>query len=393
MTIDETAVARARTAVSVLFVVNALGQAIWAARLIDIQRSLGVNALELGSTLAAYSVGGIIVGPLAGVLVHRWGSARVTIVSGVAYMATIPFVGFATTSVVLAGVFLLGGAVDATMDSAMNAHALRVQKRYSRSIINAFHGFWSVGTVIGGVVGAVTGALAISLGWTLTAASIASIVAIFVVAKQLLPGDDPHSHVPDQTSGGRRQVSGVLLLLGLFTLLAVVIEVAPPSWSSVYLTGIGAPAFLVGAGFVAFTAAQTTGRFVADRLVDAFGEPAVIRTGMAASAVALGAALLTANPWAFIAASFIVGFAVAPLFPSAMRAAAHIPGVRPAMGVATVGWMARGGFGFAPIIVGAVINAHGVGWGMAMPILAAVALIPLASLLGPSGRRHSATDD
>ena len=48
---------------------------------------------------------------------------------------------------------LLAGALDAVVDVAQNAHGLRVQRAYGRSILNAFHGLWSVGAVTGGLPG------------------------------------------------------------------------------------------------------------------------------------------------------------------------------------------------------------------------------------------------
>ena len=55
---------------------------------------------------------------------------------------------------------------------------------------------------------------------------------------------------------GGRVLTKVTLLLGLFTLLAVVVEDIPARWSSIYLAGIGAPEAVVGIGFTAFTIAM-----------------------------------------------------------------------------------------------------------------------------------------
>ena len=45
---------------------------------------------------------------------------------------------------------LVVGGMDAVVDVAQNAHGFRVQRGYGRSIVNAFHGLWSVGAVAGG---------------------------------------------------------------------------------------------------------------------------------------------------------------------------------------------------------------------------------------------------
>jgi hypothetical protein len=64
-----------------------------------------------------------------------------------------------------------------------------------------------------------------------------------------------------------------------------------------------------------------------------------------------------------------------------MRAAAHLPGVRPASGVATLSWLSRAGFVTAPLAVGAIAEGLGVGWGIGVAVLAAIALVPLSAIL------------
>ena len=49
---------------------------------------------------------------------------------------------------------------------------LRVQRVYGRSIVNSFHGIWSVGAVAGGLMGAATIALDVSLETALVTASV-----------------------------------------------------------------------------------------------------------------------------------------------------------------------------------------------------------------------------
>ena len=105
---------------------------------------------------------------------------------------------------------------------------------------------------------------------------------------------------------------------------------------------------------------MTVGRFTGDALVNRFTEATVVRVSMALAGSSLGLALLVGTTWAYVGACVVIGLAVATLFPAAMHAATRIPGVRPAMGVATVGWIARGGFVVAPIAVGAIAERFGI---------------------------------
>lgn len=373
---------RTRFAISTAFAVNGFLLAAWLPRLFEVQRGLELSDGQLGAALSAGAIGGVLFGPLAAPLVARWGSARVLVVMAVLLAVVTPLVGFAPNLVFFAAVMAWIGATDAIMDAAMNAHGIRVQTLYQRSILNGLHGYWSLGTVVGGILGTATLVLGFALGPFLIAVAAVCIIAILVTARWLLPAPDPHSHDTTGTVHMRKTWSWLLLALGLFTMLAVIVEDVPARWSSIYLASVTDSAVLIGSGFVAFTIAMTIGRFTGDRLVDRFGYVRVIRVGMGAAAVGLGSALMIGTPWAFIAASLIVGYSVATLFPAAMRAAAHIPGVRPATGVAIASWLARAAFVFSPIIVGAVADNAGIAWGLTLPVFAALAVMALASVVG-----------
>lgn len=386
-----------------MFAINGITGAAILPRLVDVQQSLGIDDAALGAALAIGAMGGLAVGPVAGPLVSRWGSARVTVGALLSYapLLFLPAVAPGTVTLGLSLFWVLAG--DAVMDAAMNAHGIRVQAGYGRSILNSFHGFWSVGAVVGGALGAASAALQVPLAPFLLAVGLSACVAGLVAARSLLPGPDPHSHLVDGDGaaaagadghGGptvrARAATRPLVLLGLFILLAVVVEDVPARWSSVYMASIGAAAGAVGLAYVAFAAAQTLGRFLADRVIDVYGQVVVVRVAMVAVAVGYGVGLLVGGPVAFVLASALVGLGVAPLFPAALLAAAHLPGVRPATGVAVVSWLARIGFVVAPLAVGVLAESAGLVWGMATTVLAAVLLVPLAVVLraGESGTAH-----
>lgn len=174
-------------------------------------------------------------------------------------------------------------------------------------------------------------------------------------------------------------------LLGAFIFLAVMVEDIPARWSSIYLTDVGATGAVVSLGLVAFTVGMTIGRFSADRIVDAYGPQRVVAWGMAISALVVGAALLVGGVVPYLIASFIVGFGVAPLFPAAINAAAHVPGLRPATGIAVVSWLSRAGFLIAPVAVGLIAESRGVAWGVGVTVVAAALLVPLSRVVRREG--------
>ncbi len=387
--------ARARIAASALFAANALSLSAWLPRLAEVQQSLDLSDVQIGAALSAGAFGGLIAGVWAGPLMNRTSSRTVAVVSLLLLVPVLPFLGFANGFAWLAVALLLIGALDAVMDAAMNAHSLRIQHLSRRSILNGFHGFWSLGTVLGGIIGVASAAIGLSLGWTLIL--VAALVALIglVPAGWLLKGADPDSYIDERdiedlgsadpsslsVATSRVVLRPIIWALGAFIILAVMIEDIPARWGSIYLTDIGTPATMAGWGFVAFTVAMTIGRFTGDRIVDAVGERRWVQLSMAATVIVLGGGLLLSTTWAFIVASAVTGFGVATLFPAAIRAAGHLPGVRPAVGISMVSWLSRAGFVVAPLAVGAIAETFGVAWGIGITVIAALILIPLSAVL------------
>ena len=100
-------------------------------------------------------------GLAAATLIRRYRSSRVA-VAGTLLLATFVLVaGVAGTPLVLAAALFVAGASDSITDVAQNAHALRVQRNYGRSIINSLHAVWAVGAILGGLMGA--GAIALNI--------------------------------------------------------------------------------------------------------------------------------------------------------------------------------------------------------------------------------------
>lgn len=393
---------RARIATSALFAANALTLSAWLPRLAEVQQDLALSDVQIGAALSAGAVGGLLAGVWAGPLMNRSSSRAVALVCLVGLIPVLPLLGFADQFALIAIALFFIGALDAVMDAAMNAHSIRIQHLSKRSILNGFHGFWSLGTVLGGIVGVASAAVGLSLGWTLTLVAILVALIGLAPSRWLLRGPDPHSYVDDE-SIDERDIDGlgnadpsslsmasttsrvvlrpIIWALGAFIILAVMIEDIPARWGSIYLTDIGTPAAMAGWGFVAFTTAMTIGRFTGDRIIDALGERRWVQLSMATTAVVLGAGLLISTAWAFIIASAVTGFGVATLFPAAIRAAGHLPGVRPAVGISMVSWLSRAGFVVAPLAVGAIAEGFGAAWGIGITVIAAAILVPLSTVL------------
>lgn len=385
-----TSLQKSRVGATAFFAINGILGFSFVPRLAEIQADLGLDAAGLGVVLAVGTAGGLVVGPLAAPLIHRWGAVPVASAVGLLSLPPLVVMGWASVPAVFAIAFFFFWAADAVMDSAMNTRALEVESEYGRSIINGFHAWWSLGSIIGSALGALSALAGIALGPFLTGLALvagAALLVVWVSGTGAVPEGEQSRN--DGASGethhlSRRRALAVMLasggaLLAAFIMGAVLVEDVPARWGSVYLTDrLADPGAWIAVTYVALTSAMTLGRFTGDGLVERFGEVRWIRWSMAAVAVAMGVALVVGTPLAFVIASAVSGFGVATLFPAAMRAASRLPGVTPATGVALVTWFSRIGFVISPLAVGLIAQGAGIAWGMGVVVVAAVMIIPLA---------------
>ncbi|MHA7618310.1 MFS transporter [Cellulosimicrobium cellulans] len=401
-------VLRARVAVAALFLTNGALFANLVPRYPEIKAGLDLGNATYGLAVAAFPAGAITAGLAAAALVRRFGSARVAVAGTVLTAAGLLLAGLAPALPLLVVALFAAGAMDAFTDVAQNAHGLRVQRRYGRSIINGFHALWSVGAVVGGGMAAAAIALGLPLGVHLAITGALFAVVALVALRWCLPGLDGEAPdaVPAEAEAGaaagapasaepagagaalarasRGRTAAVLAALVLVAVAGTLVEDAGSTWAAVYLSGsLGAPATLAAAGFVALVGAQFVGRLVGDRLVDRFGQRAVARTGGAL--VALGTSLALAFPSVpgTIAGFAAAGFGVATLVPAAMQQADELPGLRAGTGLTLVSWLMRLGFLLSPPIVGLVADATSLRTGLLVLPLAGVVVVLLAGVLAP----------
>ena len=116
------------------------------------------------------------------------------------------------------------GGADAVTDVAQNAHGLRVQRRYGRSIFNSFHALWSAGAILGGAMGAAAIALEIPRGIHLTVSAVVFTAVCVIAYRSLLPGSDAEE--AQKRSGSVRSDKGRTRLATYAALAALVAIVA-----------------------------------------------------------------------------------------------------------------------------------------------------------------------
>ena len=382
---------RARIAVAALFLTNGAIFANLVPRLPGIKTDLALSNTVYGIVVAAFPTGALVAGLAAAAVIRRFGSARMA-VAGTTGIAALVFVaGSSPTPVLVAAALFIGGACDALTDVAQNAHGLRVQRVYGRSIINSLHAVWSAGALLGGAMGAAAIALDLPRATHLGLSAVVFIAVAAIAYPFLLRGPDAtddHAAGPAVRNGPGWLVYCALLMLVVIATAGAVVEDAGSSWATLYLGGLGAVGGVAALGYIALLAFQFVGRLAGDRLVDRFGERAVVRVGGVVTAAGMGLALAYPSVPATIAGYAAAGIGIATAIPAAMHAADRLPGLRHGNGLTVVAWLMRVGFVASPPIVGMIADASSLRVGLLVVPVAGLAVFGAAGALSGRAREE-----
>lgn len=411
-------VRRARGAVAAMFLTNGALIANILPRYPEIKGELGLANSTYGLVLAAFPAGAILAGLGAGALIRRFGSAPLAVVGTILTALGLIAASWAPVAAALALALLVAGACDAITDVAQNAHGLRVQRGYGRSIINSFHAVWSIGAVLGGSMAAAAIALEVPLRAHLAVSGTLFAVTALVALRFALPGKDPENPASavgaDGAPGAADAASAAeaagtagaatsarvmrpgrgrtAFLLGALVVIAIggtLVEDSGNSWATLYLSrDLGAPAAIAATGFIALVGAQFVGRLLGDTLVDRFGQRTVARAGGGVIAVGMATALAVPSVPGTIAGFALAGLGSATLVPAAMQEADDLPGLRHGTGLTVVSWLMRLGFLVSPPLVGLIADHAGLRTGLLVLPVAGILVLVFSGVL--SGRRRGA---
>lgn len=379
---DPRALRRARIALAALFAANGFTTGAWAPQIPLLLPRHGISEFTLGLLILGLGLGAVGAMLFSGMLIARFGSVAVLRAFALAIIPALPLVVFAPALWLLAPAMALLGALLGSMDVAMNANAVEVERRLGRAIMSSSHGFWSLGAFVGGTAGSFLIARATAGTQALTAAAL--VAALALVALPHLLGEPPHPPAAPGVSRPRRKLlpraPGVWVLGGM-ALFSMVPEGAVLDWAALYLRDeLGAGAFVAGLGFAFFAGSMAVMRFLGDGVRNRHGAAAVLRvSGLLGAAGLLLAALAPAAPLA-LAGFALAGLGVANMVPILFSAAGNFPGLGPGVAISAVTMLGYAGILIAPATIGFLAERLGY-----RPTYAGLALLLLV-VAGLAGR-------
>jgi fucose permease len=376
----------ARRAVTVIFLLNGVLMGSWAARIPAVKERLDLGEAQLGLALGLVALGALVSMPVSGWMSARGGSRRTTRFAFVGCCLAIPLPALAPSYALMLPAALLLGAGNGSLDVAMNAHGVAVERRHESPILSSFHAAFSGGALIGAGTGALAAGGDLDVRWHLLAVAVAALAAGLVACRALLPADA--DHVGGEAAGPLlAKPPRALWAVGAVGFCALVCEGATADWSAVYVKeSLGAQAGVAALAFAAFSATMTIGRAIGDRLTSAWGPEALVRRGGLLSAAALAAALLIGHPIAAIAGFALLGIGIATMVPVVFRAASEVDGVTPGVGIAAASTMGYFGFLIAPPIIGGAAELTSLPVALGLLVLLSLVMAALAPRVRPQAR-------
>ncbi len=396
---------RARVSVSAIFLLYGVILGTWTARIPTVKAHLRLSDGRLSVALLAFAAGAIIGMQVAGRLVDRLGSSTVMTPAVLADGALLVSPGVAGNLIGLAGCLLAFGAVHGTLNVAMNANAVEVQRARGRPMITSCHAVYSIGGFAGAGIGALFASAGV--GAAVTFLGVAGLVAVVALAasRGILPSDRSRhrSSARDTAAPGDRvgvEPAGALsgaapgaavnrgltrhvLFLGVLAFCCLVGEGSAADWSSVYLRdSLHSAVGLAPTAYAAFSIAMMSGRLVGDRLAARFGPVALVRGCGLLAAVGLAAGLLVNRPIAGIAGFACLGAGLSCIAPQVFAAAAEHDPARAGQAIGRAAGLGFLGFVVGPVVIGTAAQVAGLPRALAIPAVLAFAVALAAPALG-----------
>ena len=338
-----------RVAVSLLFFLNGLMMGSWAPKIPVFAAALDLSEEGLGIMLFVFGIGSLILMPIAGMQITRFGSSRVVQVAAILFIPTILGVSFVNSLWAGAAAIFLFGGLGGAMDVAMNANAVEVERSMRRSIMSSCHAFWSLGGLVGSAAG---GYVIANIGniWHSVVISAAGLV-LLLSARPFILVDRPHPE--ERRPKARLPLTALPWLIGLIALSSMIPEGAILDWGALYLRSeLGASISFSGFAFAAFSLTMAAMRFAGDLVRDRLGAVTTLRLCTLASFLGLVVAGLAPNVTIVLIGFGIAGIGISNMVPIAFSAGGNIPGLAPGIGLSVVTTLGYSGILFAPSVIG-----------------------------------------
>ena len=365
------AIRRSQLAVASLFGALGFSYGTWTSRLPAIKANLGLSTSQVSVVLLFAALGSIFSFPVTAAALHKLGSRGASLLSGGVLGGGLLSFGFAPNWPLACAALCLHGVIASTMDVAMNAQGVEVERATAVPVMSRLHAVFSLGTMAGAF-------FASSITNFSTSVQLHFVIAaLIVLAAVLLPRAGLIADARPIDSGTRSFAlpRGAALLIGAMAFLGMIVEGSMVDWSTLYLKDrAGASQQIAPLGIASLQGAMLVTRWFGDRARVRWGARRLLFGGSLLAGLSLAAALLVGGIAPALAGFAVFGIGVATVSPCVYAAGAREGGVALAA-VMTLGSL---GFLVGPLVIGAVAQATNLSWGMGVVAASAIVLALLS---------------
>ena len=369
--VDTLSVRRGQLAVASLFGALGFSYGTWTSRLPAIKGNLGLSTSQVSVVLLFAALGAIFSFPVTAAALHKLGSRGASLLAGGLLGVGLVVFGLAPNWTSACAIMCVYGVLASTMDVAMNAQGVEVERATAQPVMSRLHAVFSLGTMAGAFFASGITMVTTSVPLHFVVAALIVLAAVFLPRGGLVADARP-------IDGGTRSFAlprGAALLIGAMAFLGMIVEGSMVDWSTLYLKErAGASQQVAPLGIASLQGAMLVTRWFGDRARVRWGARRLLFGGSLMAGVSLAAALLIGG-----VAPALVGFALFGIGVATVSPCVYAAGAREG-GVALAAVMTLGSLGFlvGPLVIGAVAQATNLSWGMAVVAAAAIALAALS---------------
>lgn len=391
----------AQRSIVVVFFLQAVIAATQVPRVPEIIKQLGVDFTTWGLVTGFSGLGGLVGLLFTSRFIARFGTKTISTTAGLLSASMLSITGFIHDAGIYFVVSFVNALAYSVFNIALNSQTVALQKALNRIVIGKFHASWALGAAFAAAFsGFLATFVALPLHFLLTGLVTIGALAYFTRG-MLTNSEDGHG----QGKSHKKAVSFFkspmqvwILSAGLFT--GVLGEVAMMDWSALLAKEtLLLSAAQVALPYAAFSIALIVGRSLINTLSKKWHLSSIARVAGISAGLAILGAITIAPPLAkdqpqlglLVTLIFFViaGLGCAPVVPSFMSAAGHVPGLNTAQVLARMSLVNQVAILVVKIMMGSSAEGFGVEFAFAYAVLGMVISGILAGLVAKRASRNT----
>ncbi len=348
--------------------------ATWGVHVPTVKAHYGLGEQALAIAMFFSGIGGVVMLTQAGRIVGRFGPRAIALFMGLVCAGCIAsLIAFDSYPALLA-LMLVYGTAASLFDVSLNTEASEMERLSGRPLMSGFHGMFSLGGMAGAGVGAVLPVAGVlPQQHLLMAAVVCGLIVIVGSLSMLRMEGPPATGIPLSLP------TGPLALIGLLAAIGLIAEGAMYDWSVLFMKQeLRSDSSIAALSYASFSGSMAAGRFVGDWVRARLDGVRLLRLSGFVGASGMALALLVPHPIASLVGFALVGLGFANVVPVLFSAAARVPGLSPAHGIAAVSGVGYLGMMAGPPVVGVIAEASSLTVGLFIVVVFAAMLAAFA---------------